>query len=159
MAESTSPAPVADKYADWPEETWTYGGLRVTAKGARRHVWIEPDGTPGLYTDKGRFVVGGLYTVRVDRTDGTTRTTPHYTGETADAPQRAELEARDHAARKALAAAARERSDAAKSALDAALEPVLDIARNLHGGAELEALASYVMRRIYTPGARPKAIR
>jgi hypothetical protein len=144
--------PVADKYADWPQEAWTYGGVRVDSKGTRKHQWIEPDGSPGLYADKGSFVIGGLYHVRVQR-DGkhTTRTTPRYTGETVEREERAALEIKDRASRRELAAKSRERNDAAQSALDEALEPLLAIARKTRNGSDLEALVAYVSHRIYAP--------
>jgi hypothetical protein len=134
----------------WPEETWTYAGIREL-KGKRAHCWRDPSRRELLYSDKGSYVIGGLYSCRVNReSESLTRTHPQYTGERLDREERGPLDAADLAARVRLASLAQERKHAAESALDDATEPLVQIARTLRTGADRDALAAYIIRRIGT---------
>jgi hypothetical protein len=134
----------------WPEETWTYAGIRAL-KGKRAHCWREPSGRELLYSDKRSYVIGGLYLCKVNReSESMTRTHPQYTGERLEREERAPLDAADLAARIRLARLAQERKDAASSALDEVIEPLVEIARTLRTGADRDALSAYIIRRIGT---------
>lgn len=135
---------------DWQEETWTYAGIRLNVKGQRRHGWIDPDGSELLYQDTGRFVVGGLYTVLVDRSSaGTTRQSPVYTGERTDRDTISALYVQELAAETKLATTRRHSGDAAKDPLEDALRPLIKVAQQARTGAAKDALVAYVMRRLY----------
>jgi hypothetical protein len=132
-------------------EVWTYLGIRVSAKDKRMHGWRDPGGRELWYSDKGSFVIGGRYDVEVNRADDRcTRRTPSYAGEYIGQEERAGLEALDLAARLRLAGLVRERRDMGASALDEAIEPLLAVARTLRAGADRDALAAYVIRRLHT---------
>jgi hypothetical protein len=133
----------------WVTETWVYAGIRVGYGGKRMHGWRDPSGEEHLYSDKGYFVIGGLYEVKVDRkSESLTRKTPQYTGDMLSRVECGALEAKDYAARQRLAALAQERSDAKRSELDRALEPLLAIAAKADY-ASRDAIVAYATRKIY----------
>jgi len=133
-------------------EVWAYAGIRVNTKGKRFHAWIDQAGagTQLTYTDSGRWIVGGLYDVRVARdSSGVTRTYPKWAGShVADRDLLLEWSARDAAARARLAALARERSALKQDALDEALQPLLDIAAKLRVQADRDAFLATIIRRV-----------
>jgi hypothetical protein len=138
-----------ENYDDWPTERWTFAGTRVNAKGKRVHAWLEPGGSAYLYAPKGSPVIGGVYTVQVKREDDSVRRTePQYDGEINPDIDRAELQARDHAAKVRLAGIAAERKQGGYQALDEAIEPLVKVAAKLRTGAERDALIAYVTRRL-----------
>jgi hypothetical protein len=135
---------------NWTDETWVYAGIREL-NGKRAHSWLDPSKRELLYSGKGSYVIGGLYAVQVNRSAGrVTRRHPEYTGEFVGSDERGPLNAADTAARIRLARLAQERKDGASSALDNAIDPLVEIARTLRTGADRDALAAYVIRRIGT---------
>jgi hypothetical protein len=124
-------------------ETWTYGGIRAGKDGKRRHAWLDPGGEELLFASAGgRPAIGSLYTARVTRGDDgiTLHGTPEYTGSQAGP-----------AAHQALWTAptlAQTRLETLR-ALDEALAPLLELAAPLRTGAQRDALAAYVLRKIH----------
>jgi hypothetical protein len=134
------------------EETWTYGGLRASRDGKRRHAWLDPGGEELLFAAaKGSPAIGSRYTARVTRAaDGVTlHGTPAYAGTRADDGTRRALWAADALARTQLETLRAERDDARRNALDEAIAPLLDLAAPLRTGAQRDALAAYVIRKIH----------
>ena len=146
----TDPAPGA---APEPAaETWTYGGIRAGKDGKRRHAWLDPGGEELLFASAGgRPAIGSLYTARVTRGDDgiTLHGTPEYTGSQADQAARRALWTAHTLAQTRLETLRAERDAARRSALDEALAPLLELAAPLRTGAQRDALAAYVLRRIH----------
>jgi hypothetical protein len=139
-------------------ETWTYAGVRVGKGGRRVHAWLDADGEELLFTRTGaRMAVGSHYTVSVTRhqTTITLHGTPAYAGMTADAATRRACWAEHTVAQTRLEMIRAERSAARRSALDEALAPLLELAGPLRTGAERDALAAYVLRKIHS-ASNPK---
>jgi hypothetical protein len=137
---------------EWVDEVWTYLGIRLNTKGQRRAAWMDPKGTTLYYAPvAGQTpVIGGLYDVQVQRDGGrVTRKVPVYTGRTTDlADQVADWTAAHHVAQVQLARQRRESNDAKADALDRAIQPLIDIAQTLRTGADRDALAAYIIRRV-----------
>jgi hypothetical protein len=133
-------------------ETWTYGGIRAGKDGKRRHAWLDPDGEELLFASAGgRPAIGSLYSARVTRGDDgiTLHGTPEYTGSHADQAVRQALWTAHALAQTRLETLRAERDAARRSALDEALAPLLELAAPLRTGAQRDALAAYVLRRIH----------
>jgi hypothetical protein len=133
-------------------ETWTYGGIRAGKDGKRRHAWLDPGGEELLFTSAGgRPAIGGLYTARVTRGDDgiTLHGTPEYTGSQAGPAARQALWTAHTLALTRLETLRAERDAARRSALDEALAPLLELAASLRTGAQRDALAAYVLRRLH----------
>jgi hypothetical protein len=134
------------------DEVWTYAGRRVL-HGKRYHAWQDGSGRERYYAKSAATMIGGRYVVTVSREDTNTwiHGEPRYTGEHLDERTRREMEALDIAAMADLAAKTRERHDARQKALDAALQPLVDLAAKVAFGHERDALLAYVIRRITRP--------
>jgi hypothetical protein len=133
-------------------ETWTYGGIRAGKDGKRRQAWLDPGGEELLFASAGgRPAIGSLYAARVTRGDGgvTLHGTPEYTGSQADQTVRQALWTAHALAQTRLETLRAERDAARRSALDEALAPLLELAAPLRTGAQRDALAAYVLRRIH----------
>jgi hypothetical protein len=133
------------------EEIWTFGGNRVDAKGRKAHVWV-PANTEELlwFKANGSYVVGCDYTLRVVRhPDGniTKYGTGTYHGQHGDDALRAKLEAAHRAAETRLRLAAMERNAKRHSALDEALQPLLNIITQA-SPMDRDAILAYVLRRL-----------
>jgi hypothetical protein len=133
-------------------ETWTYGGIRAGRDGKRRHAWLDPGGEELLFpAAQGRPAIGSHYTARVTRDgDGVTlHGTPEYAGgQVGDGTRRA-LWSADTLARTRLETLRAERDDARRNALDEAIAPLLELAAPLRTGAQRDALAAYVIRKLH----------
>jgi hypothetical protein len=139
-----APEPVA--------ETWTYGGIRAGKDGKRRYAWLDPGGDELLFASTGgRPAIGSLYTARVTRTDSgiTLHGTPEYTGSQASPETRQALWAKHTLAQTRLETLRAERDAARRNALDEALAPLLELAAPLRTGAQRDALAAYVIRKLH----------
>jgi hypothetical protein len=143
-AETTDPAEHVER--------WTYGGVRVTRDRKRAVLWLDPDGNEMLFAAKPATrggAVGMIYRATIIRrpTGGVSMVgRPEWTAEAHPDPElRAELAARSHAAETTLAGISMERRHA--DDLDAALAPLLAIARRLRG-ADRAALLAHVIRKI-----------
>ena len=102
------------------------------------------------YADTGTFVIGGIYTVEVDRSDERlSRPAPKYTGDRVDDEQRRALDVKDTAARTELARLALEKKHATDHALDDAFAPLKVLVQQTRTSAERDALAAFCMRMIY----------
>jgi hypothetical protein len=158
------PAPGAD-----PEpvtETWTYGGIRVDEDGKKRHAWVDPAGEEHWFarTGGGRMAVGSHYTARVTRRDDggiTVYGTPEYAGSQAGQAARQALWTSHTLAQARIEALRAERDAARRNALDEAIAPLLELAAPLRTGAQRDALAAYVIRKLHSawstrtpPGSR-----
>jgi hypothetical protein len=135
-------------------ETWTYGGIRADKDGKKWHAWIDPAGEDHWFARVGgsRTAVGSHYTVRVTRRDGgavTLHGTPEYAGTQAGQEARAALWTEHTLARTRIEALRAERDAARRNALDEALAPLLELAAPLRTGAQRDALAAYVIRRLH----------
>jgi hypothetical protein len=134
------------------EEIWTYAGRRES-NGKRYYAWHDGHGEERFYAKVSAGTVGGKYALMVTR-DGervSVYPEPRYTGEKVDEPTRREMEALDIAAVALLAAQARDRNDARRKALDAAVAPLAQIAAKLRFGHERDAFLAYVIRRLSQP--------
>jgi hypothetical protein len=134
------------------DEVWTYAGRRML-HGKRYHAWQDGSRRERYYAKSAATVIGGRYVVTVSREGTNTwlHGDPRYTGEQVDERTRREMEALDIAAMADLAAKARERNDARRKALDAALQPLVDLAAKVSFGHERDAFLAYVIRRITHP--------
>ncbi len=133
-------------------ETWIYGGIRAGADGKRRHAWIDPAGEEHWFSRTGaRMAVGSHYTVQVSRRDGTLTLhgIPAYTGSAADESTRRALWTEHTLAQTQIEASRAERDAARGNALDEALAPLLQVAASLRTGAQRDALAAYVIRKLH----------
>lgn len=156
-------SPPPDESAPGPEpapELWTYGGVRAGKDGKRVYAWIDPGGDELWFGRVRAAAIGSQYMVSVTRRENTVTVhgTPEYVGPDSDPGTRRALWAADAAAQARLAALRAERSDARRNALDEAIAPLLDIARPLRTGADRDALAAYVIRKLHqawNPPRRP----
>jgi hypothetical protein len=147
-------SPPQDESTPSPEpaaEVWTYGGVRAGKDGKRVHAWIDPGGEELWFARVRAAAIGSQYTVSVTRREDTVTVhgTPQYAGSDTDPGTRRALWAADSVAQARLAGLRAERSDARRNALDEAIAPLLEIARPLRTGAERDALAAYVIRKLH----------
>ena len=154
----TEPAPGA---APEPTaETWTYGGVRADKDGKKWHAWIDPAGEEHWFARTGgRMAVGSHYTLQVTRSgDGaiTIHGTPEYARSQAAQETRAALQAAHTVAQTRLEALRAERDAARSSALDEAIAPLFELAAPLRTGAQRDALAAYVIRKLHNAWATRK---
>ena len=147
----TEPAPGAA-----PErvtETWTYGGIRAGKDGKKWHAWLDQAGEEHWFARTGgsRMAVGSRYTAQVTRRDDgiTLHGTPEYAGSQADREARAALWTAHTLAQTRIETLRAERDAARRNALDEALAPLLDLAAPLRTGAQRDALAAYVIRKLH----------
>lgn len=146
MSGDDNPGPVPDT------ETWIYGGIRAGPDGKRRHAWIDPAGEELWFSRTGaRMAVGSHYTVQVSRHDSTLTLhgTPEYAGSAADQATRRALWTEHTLAQTQIEASRAERDAARRNALDEALAPLLQVAAGLRTGAQRDALAAYVIRKLH----------
>jgi hypothetical protein len=147
----TGPAPGAA-----PEpvtETWTYGGIRADKDGKKWHAWADPAGEEHWFARTGsRMAVGSRYTAQVTRRDDggiSLHGTPGYAGSQADGETRAALWTAHTLAQTQIEALRAERDAARRNALDEAIAPLLELAAPLRTGAQRDALAAYVIRKLH----------
>ena len=134
------------------KETWTAIGTRLSSKGKRMQGFIDPaDGKVRYWAEATKYVPGGYYTLSVTREDdGVSRHgKPRYTGRCVPEAERAQYEVAAERAERKLARAARERNDKRQGAIDAAVEPLLDLARQMRTFEDVDSLTSSVKQRIY----------
>lgn len=135
-------------------ETWVYLGTRLDRDKKAVHAWRDNDGETRIFGKLKAAVVGGGYTIDVERRDdgGVTvsPSTLSYIGACAADLDAIVLEHR--AALKALEAARLERSTARRDVLEDAIAPLLELASRTQSHAGKAALVEYVTRRIYEQG-------
>jgi hypothetical protein len=143
--------PVSGPPPEPATETWTYGGVRAGDGGKRVHAWIEPGGEELWFARTGAAAVASQYRVRVTRRDDgvVVHGKPQYAGSEADPGTRRALWTAHTTAQARLAGIRAERSQARRNALDEAIAPLLELAGPLRTGAERDALAAYVIRRLH----------
>ena len=132
-------------------ETRTYGGIRADKDGKKWHAWLDPAGEEHWFARTGsRMAVGSHYTAQVTRSDSgiTLHGTPEYAGTQAGREARAALWTAHTLAQPRIESLRAERDAARCSALDEALAPLLELAAPLRTGAQRDALAAYVIRKI-----------
>jgi hypothetical protein len=135
------------------EETWTATGTRLSSKGKQMQGFINPDdGKTRYWTGTAKYVPGGYYTLRVTHEpDGsvTRYGKPQYTGRYAPQEERVRLEVETERAERKLAHAARERNDKHAGAIDEAVKPLADLAREMRTFEDVDALCASVRARLY----------
>lgn len=143
---SAAPEPVT--------ETWTYGGIRADKGGKKWHAWVDQAGEEHWFAKAGgRMAVGSRYTAQVTRPDGraiTLHGTPEYAGSQAGRQTRAALQTAHTLAQTRIEALRAERDAARRNALDEAIAPLLELAAPLRTGAQRDALAAYVIRKLHS---------
>ena len=134
-------------------ETWTYGGIRADKDGRKWHAWVDPAGEEHWFARTGgRMAVGSHYTARVTRRDDggvTLHGSPEYAGSQAGQETRAALWTEHTLAQTRIESLRAERDDARRNALDEAIAPLLELAAPLRTGAQRDALAAYVIRKLH----------
>jgi hypothetical protein len=134
-------------------EMWTYGGIRADKDGKKWHAWVDPAGEEHWFARTGsRMAVGRRYTAQVTRRDDgaiTLHGTPEYAGSQADGETRAALWTAHTLAQTRIEALRAERDAARRNALDEAIAPLLELAAPLRTGAQRDALAAYVLRKLH----------
>ena len=97
------------------------------------------------------MAVGSHYTVQVSRHDGTLTLhgTPGYAGTRAGQDTRRALWTEHTVAQTRIETLRAERNAARQSALDEAVAPLLELAAPLRTGAQRDALAAYVLRKLH----------
>ena len=157
--------PAAGAAAEPVTETWTYGGIRADKDGKKWHAWVDAaDEEHWFARTGGRMAVGSCFTARVTRRDGggiSLHGTPEYAGSQAGQEVRAALRTAHTLAQTQIESLRAERDAARRSALDEALAPLLELAASLRTGAQRDALAAYVIRKLHSawntrkpPGSR-----
>jgi hypothetical protein len=155
---TTEPAPT-----DEPPRTterWIYGGLRILTNGTV-HAWLPepPAGQPlpeehwYRFKSSGHWMVGGLYTATVARTDERVQlygSPGPWLHRFEDRDAVARLEVLDRTARDQIARTALERRAAKDPALTTAIRPLLDVAVSLRTDTQVRALLAYVTEQIYS---------
>lgn len=154
--DTTAAAPASNGHdpGAYTEEVWAYAGARVNSSHAKVSAWITPTGELRLFSPKGdaHRPIGGRYALSIRRDAGHIYRSgePRYTGERQPDPVlTARWELADLDARRQLADRAAERSDAKRSELAAALEPLRELAGHCRTSAELDALLLSAQRTIY----------
>jgi hypothetical protein len=139
------------------EETWLFAGSRLGRGGKRIHAWLpQPDDDLDhelCYQPRGNPVVGSEYTAKVTRGPAeqvTIHGRPAYRGRHANEELRARVEVRHRAAETVLRRQQMERSDKRASALDAALEPLVQLSSELRA-TDRDAFLAYAIRKITRP--------
>lgn len=135
-------------------ETWAYAGVRIDSKGKRIHAWRDPAGGKlRLWPDRGSFVIGGLYEVKIDRRDdGMYRSgSPVYAGgRYEDTAEVTRWQVESEAAERRLRSEAAERKAKKDGGpVDEACRPLCELARGLHNFEDVDRLVNSVRRRIY----------
>jgi hypothetical protein len=135
------------------EELWVFAGTRVTLKDQPAHVWVDGEGKGAelWFAKKGHYSIGGVYKVEVTRHDGdklTRHGIPRFERALDDRDAQVRWEAKDAAAAADLERIRRERKADADSALDEALKPLVTIAQELRTGAQRDAFAAYIIRKV-----------
>jgi hypothetical protein len=134
-------------------ETWTYGGIRADKDGKKWHAWTDPAGEEHWFARTGsRMAVGSCYTAKVTRRDDgiSLHGTPEYAGSQASQETRAALWTQHTLAQTRIEALRAERDAARRNALDEAIAPLLELAGPLRTGAQRDALAAYVIRKLHS---------
>lgn len=140
-------------------ERWVCVGFRRFSDGTISQGWVAENGDPAkprFWNDRRAYAVGAVYTLNITRTetDGLTvyqrQGDPRYTGDTLPAGDERvpvwEIESERALRRKRMDAA--ERKVKANKRLDAALAPLLDVARPMSFD-QRDALVTYVRRALY----------
>lgn len=149
----------------WATERWTYGGFAQGASTAKVAIWYDEKRTRQAFAPgKGaQPYVGGVYEVEVQHDASgevlSKKAAARYIGRNDDDEWVAGIEAAAEVARVQLAAAAQERSDKRKSALDAAIEPLEEIAAKMLDPADVDALAMIITRRLHNARYRAASAR
>jgi hypothetical protein len=132
-------------------EEWTYLGRRLNANRTLQAVWRDPDGTDRWYPVKhAGQVIGGTYRVKIQQNTGGSVSLyldPEYLDRDVPA-EAAEWQLADITAVARTKSLASERRTAKRDALDLALDPLLDLARDLRTGAERDVFAAYILRQV-----------
>jgi len=104
----------------------------------------------GTETVRETWTYGGVR-VSTRRSEGTTSIigAPEYAGRSPDGELRRRLWALHSTATTRLQMIRAERNDAKRNALDEAIAPLLEVARPLRTGAERDALAAFVIRKLH----------
>lgn len=144
---------MADDETATTTETWLFAGSRIGKNGARVHAWVSLSGNTNRderwFAAHGSYVAGSQYLVEVSRRGDrvSMHGAPCYLRRHDDEALRADVEARHRAAETRLKVAAMERDDKRASALDAALEPLVKLARELRP-PDRDPFLAYVIRHI-----------
>jgi hypothetical protein len=145
-------------------EQWVFAGARIGTNDKRVSAWYQPDGKVRLYADRkaARYVIGAVYDCEVTRADGhvTLHGEPVFASTPGDGSAEAvdeELATRwaadDRIAKTKLAALSRERNARKRDLLDAAILPLLTVARNYRQQSDQDALLAYVARQLHAAWA------
>lgn len=95
------------------------------------------------------MAVGSHYTVQVSRRHPHAARHPEYVGSAAGQATRRALWTERTLALAQMEASRAERDAARRNALDEALAPLLQVAAGLRTGAQCDALAAYVIRKLH----------
>lgn len=134
-------------------QTWVFCGTRLDSKGKKVHAWLPLPATDlssvGLWDAKGSPVVGSEYEVLVATTDEGMwkRGNPQYRRRHENEELRALIEAAHKAAEARIRVERMKSADKRDSSLEAALEPLVSIARQLHP-TDRTAFVAHVINRL-----------
>jgi hypothetical protein len=145
--------PVPASASEPVTETWTYGGTRAGKDGKKWHAWLDAAGEEHWFARTGgsRMAVGSRYTAQVTRRDDggiSLHGTPEYARSQAGEETRRSLWTEHTLAQTRIEALRAERDAARRNALDEAIAPLLELAAPLRTGAQRDALAAYVIRKL-----------
>lgn len=138
---------------DAVDEVWAYAGKHMDSKQRLRDVWYDPkDDQERVYTNLRADVIGGLYNLRVDRSNGrlTIYGKPDWRGDRMDDHTKmTEFIVRDMSQRNAHARfrAAKNETDP----FDEAIKPLLQYARSCTTSQQRAALCAAVIEKLYRP--------
>lgn len=145
---------MSDEEKDKQIEAWIYLGRRYDSRDKKMYyAWEQPNGSEGHFFKTKGLVIGGIYSVLVNRKDDDSVSVyanpePQFTNQTVDGERRAILEAMDRQAYGEQQRRAAERRFKNSSPLEDALEPLLEIVSNLRNYHEMRALTSYVNEKM-----------
>jgi hypothetical protein len=134
-------------------QTWVFCGARLDSSGKKTHAWLPLPATDlsnvVLWKPNGSPTVGSEYEVLIAVSDGVTWKCgePRYLKRHEDEELRALIEAAYKAAETRIRIQRMQNSDRRASSLEAALEPLVSIAREL-GPSDRTAFIAHVINRL-----------
>lgn len=132
-------------------ERWTYAGMRLSNKDTKLSAWIDPNGTELLYPHRAGRIVGCWYEVRVRRDADSAHTTmygePRFIGQSHDRELITRLAAEERADEQALAIIQRQRKAKQDNPLDATIDELVELIRNVPAPRRA-GLTAYILYKL-----------
>jgi hypothetical protein len=134
-----------------PVERWTYTGRRRGAKNLTYYAWIDKSGEDRWYRKLRASVIGGIYTVEVDRSSENVSVYPaslQYTGDRVEPEKRADWELRDRTLMVTIERERLEKKHAGESEFDKAMAPLRQLYAQQRTWSQRAALTAMVLSEL-----------